>query len=82
MKNKDNKIVVNYPNVGLRVRNCQTTVRPTEKELGPITDFNTWQMHLRFATDTLYNATFAADAIIATESLLCDANEIIYTPAR
>jgi hypothetical protein len=77
MDNLNNKVVVQYPNGALRVRNCKTTVMPTKSELGPITDYNHWQIHLAIVTDARYNAFNRIDTIVSTENLLCDAKMIL-----
>lgn len=47
MRNPYNRVVVWYRRAGLRVRSCQTTVRPTTQELGNVTDFNAWTAYIR-----------------------------------
>jgi hypothetical protein len=80
MRNPFNKIVVRYSNNALRIRNCQTTVKPTKDELGPVTNYNEWGIYIRTLTDATYKAFNTIDTEIATEMLLAQAKYEILNP--
>lgn len=77
MLHTNNRVIVRYPNNKLRVRNCQSTAYPTQKDLGPVTNINEWFMFLRFGIDAHYNADAAFDAEIAAATIIQTANHIL-----
>jgi len=80
MLNSSKLIAVVYRGNQVRFRNCQSTVFPTKKELGPVTNINEWFLYLRFCADLQVKATTTFDTIVATESLIDQANHEILNP--
>ena len=70
-------LMVKYANGQVRARRVQSTAYPTAKQLGCITCYELWRMHVIYCTDRLYGTNRRWQEFIVMEELLDDVREML-----
>jgi len=70
-------LMVRYANGQARARRVQSTVYPTLQQLGCVTSFEMWRMHVIYHTDRLYGTNRRWQEFTVMEELLDEVKEML-----
>jgi hypothetical protein len=70
-------LMVRYANGQARARRVQSTVYPTPQQLGCVTCYEMWRMHVIYHTDRLYGTNRRWQEFTVMEELLDEVREML-----